>query len=707
MIRPAEFEPSEPDYHGLIQEVDAIFSEEGLLSRARNFEYRAQQQAMARAVAESLVHGEHLIVEAGTGVGKSLAYLIPSILYAIQAGKRAVISTHTINLQEQLVEKDLPMLKTVLPVDFSFTMLKGRQNYLCTRRLEKAIRMADGLFTTPESAELQRLLEWSQTTSDGSLSDLEPAPLPKVWSQVCSERGLCSPKACGPKSDFAQSSPSCFFQKARQRILSADVLVLNHTLFFTLLNTVEEPSEGGVLFKNDFVVFDEAHTMEAVASRHIGLSVSSGQLSFALNKLWNPNSQKGLLSLLKKGKIVEQVSQLHDASDHFFKEVEATCDSLNKATEAEPPGGRPLAWKGNQAWKELRIRRPDLVEDSLSLPLQRLRSSLSDLIQSTEDREVAMELQECQRKLGDLKEALTLFLTQEYHPYVYWVDRGGRTGQNLGLHAAPVDVAPFLRHRLFESGTSIVMTSATLSVMGMRSGEHPKAEGVPSSSSDGMSYFVSKVGAEGLRTMQQGSPFDFQAQTKCYVVSKMPDPRHEDYRAALEKWIEHFVTMTSGGTFVLFTNLRLLQEVAESMLGFFESQSCTLYVQGSGLPRSTMLERFKKDRHAVLFGADSFWQGVDVPGDALRSVIITRLPFQVPDHPLVEARLERIAARGGDGFTESSLPEAILKFRQGVGRLIRTRQDQGVIAVLDNRVLVKRYGQRFLDALPEAPLQII
>jgi ATP-dependent DNA helicase DinG len=251
------------------------------------------------------------------------------------------------------------------------------------------------------------------------------------------------------------------------------------------------------------------------------------------------------------------------------------------------------------------------------------------------------------------------------------------------------------------------MTSATLSVMGMRSGEHPKAEGVPSSSSDGMSYFVSKVGAEGLRTMQQGSPFDFQAQTKCYVVSKMPDPRHEDYRAALEKWIEHFVTMTSGGTFVLFTNLRLLQEVAESMLGFFESQSCTLYVQGSGLPRSTMLERFKKDRHAVLFGADSFWQGVDVPGDALRSVIITRLPFQVPDHPLVEARLERIAARGGDGFTESSLPEAILKFRQGVGRLIRTRQDQGVIAVLDNRVLVKRYGQRFLDALPEAPLQII
>jgi len=443
MIRATEFEPADIPHESLIEEVDAVFSEGGLLSKARNFEYRPQQQAMARAVAESLIHGEHLIVEAGTGVGKSLAYLIPSILFAAKAGKKAIISTHTINLQEQLVEKDLPMLQAILPVSFSYTMLKGRQNYLCTKRLEKACRVADGLFTTPESAELQQLLEWSRTTTDGSLSDLDQAPSPNVWSQVCSERGLCSPKSCGPKSDFSQTHPPCFFQKARQRILSADVLVLNHTLFFTLLNTVDEPGQGGVLFKNDFVVFDEAHTMEQVASRHIGLSLSSGQVNFALNKLWNPRTQKGLLSLLKKGKMVQQVSEAHEASNAFFEKVEQACELIHQNQGVNGNDGRPSSWKSRTGWKELRIRRPDLVEDSLSLPLKRLRSSLSELIQASEDREMAQELQDCQRRVGDLQETLTLFLTQEYHPYVYWVERTGRHGQSLGLHAAPVDVSPF------------------------------------------------------------------------------------------------------------------------------------------------------------------------------------------------------------------------------------------------------------------------
>jgi ATP-dependent DNA helicase DinG len=294
---------------GLIARVEEIFSPTGILSKAKNFEYRPQQQQMAMAVARVLEDGEHLAVEAGTGVGKSLGYLVPAILFAVANKKKAVVSTHTINLQEQLIEKDLPMLEKVLPVDFNFTMLKGRANYLCTRRLHKAVQQAGNLFTSPEAEELKRIEEWSKRTKDGSLSDLEVEPDPKVWAQVCSERGLCSPKICGYQSDFAKDHGVCFFQRARGRILSSDVLVVNHTLFFTLLGGLEEEVPGGILFKNDFVIFDEAHTVESVASKHIGLSVSNTQMRYTLQRLWNPRTQKGLLGTLRKGQAMSLVTE--------------------------------------------------------------------------------------------------------------------------------------------------------------------------------------------------------------------------------------------------------------------------------------------------------------------------------------------------------------------------------------------------------------
>src|SRR5436190_2204486 len=291
----------------LVKRVEQIFSPKGVLSRSPNFEFRPQQQQMAVAVAHALEKREHLAVEAGTGVGKSLAYLIPAILFALARKKKAVVSTHTINLQEQLTQKDLPMLAQVLPVKFNFTMLKGRANYLCTRRLQKAMQQSGNLFTSSEAEELRRIYEWSKTTADGSLSDFEIEPDPKVWAQVCSERGLCSPKICGYPSDFAKDHSVCFFQRARNKILSSDVLVLNHTLFFTLLGGLDEDIEGGILFKNDFVIFDEAHQMEHVASKHIGLSVSSGQMRYNLNRLWNPRTEKGLLATLRKGSAVKFV----------------------------------------------------------------------------------------------------------------------------------------------------------------------------------------------------------------------------------------------------------------------------------------------------------------------------------------------------------------------------------------------------------------
>ncbi len=648
-----------------VERVRTIFAEDGLLAKARNFEYRPQQQEMATAIARALEEERHLVVEAGTGVGKSLAYLVPATLFAIEHKKKAIISTQTINLQEQLLHKDIPILKKILPVEFEAALMKGRGNYVCPRRLERALQQSTELFSTTEQAELVRLAEWARTTTEGSLSDLPIEPDPKVWTQVCSEAHICTSKTCG-------QNPRCFFQQARKRLLAADLVVMNHTLLFMLLGNPEEQEEReeGYLFPNDFIIFDEAHTLEQVASRQIGIGISQYGLRATIQRLYNARTKKGLFTVTRDAAGVTLAAVLVEETDRFFAAVEARANFK----------------KG----RECRVREADFVADQITGRLTSLQARIGEVVRKTEDEFLKTDLQELGRRIRDAREGIAIFLEQSAKEYVYWIERTGKAAQNLTLNAAPIDVAPVLRRMLFREGCSSIMTSATLAV--------GRAD---------LAYFRRRVGADEAEPLQLGSPFDFQKQMKLFVVRKMPDPRAEGYSEALAEWIARFVEDTEGRAFVLFTSYRSMQELAAEMEDFFVRQKMNLLVQGKGAPRSRLLEQFKTTPRSVLFGTDSFWMGVDVPGEALSNVIITRLPFAVPDHPLIEAKLELIQARGGDAFTEYSLPEAILKLRQGVGRLIRTKSDRGIVVILDNRIVTKAYGRAFLKALPECPVKIL
>jgi len=641
-----------------------MFGEEGRLSGAKNFEYRPEQQQMAAAVASALDESRHLVVEAGTGVGKSLAYLVPAVLFALEHKRKAIISTHTINLQEQILQKDVPIVRALIDRPFEAALLKGRQNYLCPNRLDRALQLQNDLFTGSEQLELTRIKQWSQRTTEGTLSDLDIEPELAVWTQVCSEPHICTPKTCG-------ADDRCFYQEARKKLLTADLIVVNHTLFFLALEKLAdaENRSSGYIFPNDFVILDEAHTVESVAAREIGIGVSQYGLKQALQRLYNPKSKKGLFTLLRAQEAIRETSESIETVDRFFQSVDSASDFR----------------KG----RECRVRRPDLVPDSVTIPLTRVQAAVITAVKETDDDKLKSELQDLGRRIREARRGVIDFLQQTQENHVYWVERTGKTAQNIKLNAAPVDISSVLNRLLFKEDRTCVMTSATLSV-----------------GRDDLSYFRNRVGAFDVDALQIGSPFDYARQMRLYLPKKMPDPRDSNYEDELEKWIAHFLTKTQGRAFVLFTSYKTMTSMAQRMEAKLEREY-TFMVQGQGSSRSRMLEKFKKSEDGVLFGTDSFWTGVDVPGEALSNVIITRLPFAVPDTPLIEAKLEFIESNGGDPFAEYSLPEAILKLRQGVGRLIRTKSDQGIIVILDNRILSKTYGKSFLQALPRCPVEIV
>ncbi|MDB4508182.1 DEAD/DEAH box helicase [Akkermansiaceae bacterium] len=652
---------------GFGEEMRDVFSGSGLLSGSPDFEYRAEQQEMAGEVADALEGQRSLVIEAGTGVGKSLAYLIPAVEFAVRNTKKAVISTNTINLQEQLMGKDIPILKKLLGTDFEAALLKGRQNYLCPLRLRRAMENGGDLFSSSEREEVMAIWKWAESTRDGTKSDLDFEPSPKVWLQVCSEAHICTQKSCAPRGN-------CFFQEARKKAMNATVLVVNHSLFFSLLNPDEEwrETESGFLVPNDFVVFDEAHTLEAVAAKSLGLRLSHAGLKFDIQRLYNPKSKKGLLKYAGATDAMQAARRVLEVADDFFDSV-----------------GEEVTFQSDWS-RESRVRQAELVENTLSEPLRECWGCIEEAAEGIEDDIRKNELMDGARRLRELHGGIKMFLDQEDDESVYWVEKGGNEGTSYSLNAAPVNVADRLRPLLFGADKTCIMTSATLGT-----------------GDDQLKYFRERVGAEHVPAVKIGSPFDYQKQMAIYVIKSMPDPREDDYEKMLIHWIERVLIKTEGKAFVLFTSHRLLRSVADQMEDFFDERGWTLLAQGSGMPRAKMVEKFREDINSVLFGADSFWAGVDVPGEALSNVIVTRIPFAVPDHPLTAARLEEIEAEGGNPFMQYSVPEAVIKLRQGVGRLIRSKKCQGMVVILDNRVVTKRYGKSFLAALPDAPVKIV
>jgi ATP-dependent DNA helicase DinG len=616
-----------------------FFGRHGALSKWHpNYEFRAGQVEMAEGVESALSDKRHLIVEAGTGTGKTLAYLVP----ALQSGKRIVVSTGTKNLQEQLFFKDIPFLQQHFPRPLKVCYMKGRSNYACRQKIYDADKEAV-LIGLEEVADFQIIQEWEKTTEFGDRAEIKTLPENSAaWAKVDARSDLCTGQKC-------PNYERCFITLMHQRAAESDIVIVNHHLFFADLSIKDENYEGGILPDYHAVVFDEAHEIENVAGEYFGVSVSNYRLSDLRRDI-------SVIARMKKfgtPELDRVLQRLDEISGQFF----------GLFGEAE----RRVAFTARSAFREDN----EEIYDDLLAALDLIGSHLK-LLQNPPD-----EILPLYRRAAELSMALRFILEEEDDErYVFWMERRGR---GTYLQATPIDVSDILSERLFDKVDTIVMASATLAVAGT------------------FEYVEKRLGISGTRTLIVPGHFDYAKQALLYVPQRLPDPRDPAFTKLAAEEVSRILKHSRGRAFVLFTSYQQMRLVYDAVS--FDLEYPTL-LQGTG-PRSALLDEFRSTPNCVLFATASFWQGVDVPGEQLSCVIIDKLPFASPADPVVNARIESIRKAGGNPFYDYQIPQAAIALKQGFGRLIRSKSDRGVLVLLDNRITKQRYGQVFFDSLPD------